>query len=136
MEIIKVNINEGKKKVVKYPSGVNLSILMDGDREGTNYLSEIVVKVEPGVLLKPCHSHKDIEEIIYVVKGRGKVWIEGETCEISEGDSVLFPANSKHTVKNTGKSALVLLCFFSSPNYRKKGLYLTYENVVLDKIMK
>jgi len=132
MKIVKVNIAEGKKQSVRHPIGVDLSILMDENTVETRYLTEVITRVRPGLLLKPCHSHKDIEEIAYVVKGKGKAWIEGEVCEISEGDSLLFPANSKHMVKNTGKTTLELLCFFSSPDYRKEGLYITHENIIFE----
>ena len=132
MKIVKVNILGGKKQSVKYPIGVDLSILMNKNTVGTKYLTEIITRVRPGLLLKPCHSHKDIEEIVYVVKGKGKAWIDGEVCEVSEGDSLLFPANSKHMVKNTGKITLELLCFFSSPDYRKKGLYITHEDIIFE----
>lgn len=126
--IIKVGLNEGRKMPVKYPAGVEITMLIDGETAGTTYLTESITKLKPGLTLKPAHSHKDIEEIIYVLEGEGEVWIEGGICKIEKGDSVLFPANSRHTVKNTGTVALVLLCLFSSPQYRKEGAYLTHEN--------
>ena len=128
--IVKTGLNEGKKMPVKYPAGAEISILIDGETKGTAYLTEIVTKVKPGVTLKPSHYHKDIEEIVYVLEGEGDVWIDGSICKIKQGDSVLFPANSRHTVRNTGTVALVLLCFFSSPQYRKKGSYITHESDV------
>jgi len=128
--IIRVRLNEGKKLPVKHPAGAEISILMDGDTVGTRYLTENLTRVKPGVALKPVHSHKDIEEIVYVVEGEGEVWIDGRICEIKRGDSILFPPDSKHTVRNTGRETLALLCFFSSPRYRKEGAYLTHESDV------
>lgn len=130
MHIVKVGLNEGKRMPARYPVGAEISILIDGETAGTTYLTELVTKVKPRVTLKPSHSHKDIEEIIYVLEGKGEVWIEGHTCKIKKGDSVLFPANSRHTVRNTGTVMLVLLCLFSSPQYRKEGAYLTHESDV------
>jgi len=128
--IVKVGLNEGKKMPVKHPAGAEISILMDGETAGTAYLTENVTKVKPGVTLKPVHSHKNIEEIVYVLEGEGEVWVDGSTCKIKPGDSVLFPADSKHTVRNTGRGTLALLCFFSSPRFRKEGAYLTHESDV------
>lgn len=128
MGVVKVNINEGKK-IEKHPVKVNFSILMDETTGGTECMSEVITRIRPGLTLKPSHSHKDIEEIIYVLEGKGAVWVDGEICEIQKGDSVLFPANSKHTTKNMGNNTLVLLCFFSSPNYRKQGCYITHEDI-------
>lgn len=129
MGVIKVNLARGKKLLVKYPVGVDIFMLMDKDTADTKYLTAVVTKVKPGLLVKPCHSHRDIEEIIYVYQGEGKVWVDGDIDEIKGGDLVLFPADSKHMVKNTGDATLELLCFFSSPNYREEGLYLVHEDI-------
>ena len=51
------------------------SMIMDGET-GTVCLSKNVTRVKPGVTLRPCHSHRDIEEIVYVIDGKGEVWIE------------------------------------------------------------
>ena len=104
--IVKVGRNEGKKIIVKHPVGVDITMIMDGETTGTRYLSENITRIKPGVTLKPYHSHKNIEEIIFILEGQGEVWVEGQTCKIKTGDSVLFPANSIHTTKNTGTSEL------------------------------
>ncbi len=76
--IVKVGPNEGREIEVKHPAGVDINIVMDGKTAGTKYLTENVTRIKPGLTLKPAHSHKDIEEISYVLKGEGQVWIEGE----------------------------------------------------------
>ena len=128
MKIVRKNIKEGIK-VKEHPVKVDFSILIDRATVGAEYLTELVATIKPGFTLKPSHSHKDIEEITYVLEGKGAVWVEGEVLDIQEGDSVLFPTNSKHTTKNTGKGPLKILCFFSSPDYRAKGNYITHEDI-------
>ena len=128
MGIVKAGLYQGKE-IKKHPVKVDFSILMDETTGGTKCMTEVVTRIRPSLTLKPSHSHKDIEEIIYILEGKGAVWVDNEVCEVEKGDSVLFPANSKHTTKNTGNSPLVLLCFFSSPNYRKEGRYLTHEDI-------
>jgi len=128
-KIIKVGLNEGKKIRVKTPAGANISIIMDRETGGTTYLTENMTIINPGVTLQPSHSHVNIEEIVFVLEGEGEVWVDGKTCKIQKGDSVLFPANSKHTTRNTGIEPLVLLCFFSTPQYRKEGAYEKHDNV-------
>ncbi len=103
--------------------------MMDEITGGTECMTEVITRIRPGLTLKPSHSHKDIEEIIYVLEGEGAVWVDGEICEIQKGDSVLFPANIKHTTTHTGNNTLVLLCFLSSPDYSKHGRYITHEDV-------
>ena len=132
-EIVKVGLNEGKKIKVKAPAGANISIIMDGETGGTSCLTENMTIIHPGITLQPSHSHIDIEEIVFVLEGEGEVWVEGKTCKIRKGDSVLFPANSKHTTRNTGTEPLALLCFFSTPQYRKEGAYGKHDNISFEE---
>ena len=126
-KIAKVGLNEGRKIIVKNPFGAEITMIIDGDGTESKYSTLCMTKIKPDVTLKPAHSHKDIEEIVYVLEGQGEVWVEGQSCKIKKGDSVLFPANSIHTTRNTGSSELSLLCFFSSPQYRREGAYCTHE---------
>ena len=125
---VKVGLDEGRKIAVKQPAAAEISILMDGDTVGTRYLTENLTRIGPGVTLPLAHSHTDIEEIVFVLEGEGEMWMEGSTCTVTQGDSVFYPAGSKHTVRNTGDTTLVLLCFFSTPHYRKEGAYITHDD--------
>jgi len=130
-KIIKVALNDARRLNVTKPVGAEISMIIDGETSGATYLSENITRVQPGVTLKPVHSHVDIEEVVFVLEGEGEAWVDGATCKIEKGDSVLYPPNSKHTVTNTGTGTLSLLCFFSDPKYRKDGAYLTHEDAEL-----
>lgn len=60
------------------------------------------------------HSHRQMEEVIYVQRGSGKAWVDGEVAKIKQGDTVLVPAGRRHMMINTGGRPLVLLCAFSA----------------------
>ena len=131
-KIVKISPGEGRKIIVKEPVGADITMIIDGHTNGAEYLSEGITRIKPGITLKPAHSHKDIEEIIYVLEGQGEVWIEGQTCKIKKGDSVLFPANIVHTTRNIGSGELALLCIFSTAQYREEGAYRKHEDIDLE----
>lgn len=60
------------------------------------------------------HSHRGMEEVIYVQQGSGKAWVNGEVTAIRRGDTLLIPAGTRHMMINTGRRALSLLCAFSA----------------------
>ena len=60
------------------------------------------------------HSHRRMEEVIYVQKGTGKAWVNGEVTSIQPGDALLIPSGARHMMINTGRRPLVLLCAFSA----------------------
>ncbi len=60
------------------------------------------------------HSHRGMEEVIYVQKGTGKAWVNGEVAKIRAGDTLLVPSGIRHMMINTGRAPLILLCAFSA----------------------
>lgn len=46
------------------------------------------------------HDHTDIEEIMDVVKGEGKVHDEDGVYDYAPGDVFVYPANTKHKIHN------------------------------------
>lgn len=49
------------------------------------------------------HDHKDIEEIMVVLKGEGKVYDEDGEYDYAPGDVFIFPAKIQHKISNTSK---------------------------------
>jgi quercetin dioxygenase-like cupin family protein len=55
-----------------------------------------------------------MEEVIFVQKGTGKAWVNGEVARISAGDTILIPAGDRHMMINTGRKPMILICAFSA----------------------
>ena len=60
------------------------------------------------------HSHRGMEEVIFVQRGRGKAWVNGEVEKIVTGDTILIPAGARHMMINTGRKSMILICAFSA----------------------
>lgn len=61
------------------------------------------------------HHHKVSEEMYYVIRGGGRMEIDGEERQIAVGDAVLIPVGSWHQITNEDASDLVFLCTCSPP---------------------
>ena len=61
------------------------------------------------------HYHRLTEEIYFVVKGSGRLEVDGETQSVRPGDAVLIPPGAWHTLENNGTSELLILCMCSPP---------------------
>jgi mannose-6-phosphate isomerase-like protein (cupin superfamily) len=72
------------------------------------------------------HAHRDIEEVILILDGEGEAWVDGDRAFFKKGDAVLFPANSRHQVRNTGGSPLRTASIFSAPT--KPDDYIMYAD--------
>lgn len=60
------------------------------------------------------HSHGDIEQLYYILKGRGQVLIGEEKRDVQEGDVVYFPATVPHQAFNDGDDWMEHLIVSSS----------------------
>lgn len=94
--------------------GRNLSWVINNETVGARQMSVAVMHCFPNAVVKPLHAHREIEEVIYILSGTGEAWIDGELVSFTEGDSVFFPANSKHQVRNTGSVPLRTVSIFSA----------------------
>ena len=73
------------------------------------------------------HSHRGMEEVVYVERGSGKAWVNGEITKIAVGDTILIPAGTRHMMINTGRGRLALLCAFSAADPENR--YREHPNI-------
>ena len=82
-----------------------------GDAAGAKGIGVNRVRVEPGRLPTPPHSHGASEEIYYVLGGSGLLWQDEAVCEVRAGDIIVQVADHhEHTFK-AGPEGLDYLVF-------------------------
>jgi uncharacterized cupin superfamily protein len=82
-----------------------------GDAAGAKGIGVNRVRVEPGRLPTPPHSHGLSEEIYYVLGGSGLLWQDEAVCEVAPGDTVVQVADHfEHTFRG-GPDGLEYLVF-------------------------
>ena len=82
-------------------------------------LAEATLEVEQAT---ERHYHRVTEEIYFVLKGQGKMEVDGETTHVRPGDAVLIPAGAWHQLENNGTSELRILCC-CAPAYSHDDTY-------------
>jgi quercetin dioxygenase-like cupin family protein len=107
--------------------GRQLSWVVAPSALAADHCSACVIRVAPGDKVRPAHSHPNGEEVIYVIRGRGRVLVEGDVQPVREGSIVVFPRGAVHMLHNTGTEEMKVVCFFAPPT----GLdnYRMYEEV-------
>jgi quercetin dioxygenase-like cupin family protein len=81
----------------------------------SDHCSACVIRVAPGDRVRPAHSHPNGEEVIYIVRGTGRVLVAGEVSQVRAGSTVLFPRGAVHMLHNTGAEEMTVVCFFAPP---------------------
>ena len=57
------------------------------------------------------HSHKDHEEIYYIISGKGSIKIGSETAKFRDGDVIHIPEKTLHSITNDGDEMVEFLAF-------------------------
>ena len=119
-------LHEAEAEELDLP-GRHLRWLVAADRLNATHCSACVIRVAPGEKVRPAHSHPHGEEVIYIIRGSGRVLVAGEIAPVREGTTVLFPQGAVHMLHNTGDEEMKVVCFFAPPTDLDN--YKLYEDV-------
>src|SRR5205085_2158876 len=81
------------------------NILMDAGELGSRNMSVTWIEVPPGVD-QALHSHEDAEQVYVITAGSGSMTVAGDTQELVEGDLVMVPPATDHSISNGGGADL------------------------------
>jgi mannose-6-phosphate isomerase-like protein (cupin superfamily) len=89
-------------------------VLMDAGELGARNLSVTWLSVPSGAS-QSLRSHEQSEQAYVVVRGSGAMSVAGDTQQVSEGDLILVPPATDHSVSNDGHSELACVSIQSPP---------------------
>jgi quercetin dioxygenase-like cupin family protein len=119
-------INDDEVPALDLP-GRSLKWLYTADMNAAKNCSMNVVTIKAGNTVKPAHSHPNHEEVVYLLSGSGKVYIDGVVSEVRKGSAILFSAGCIHMLRNSGSEDMKVACFFSPAATFED--YLLHEDV-------
>lgn len=61
------------------------------------------------------HMHRKAQEVYFILKGKGTVYVGGEMRKVGEWDAILIPPATEHFIKNSGSRPLEFLCISFPP---------------------
>ena len=89
-------------------------ILMDAGELGSRNMSVTWLEVPAGID-QELHSHEEAEQVYIVVSGSGTMTVAGDKQEVAEGDLVLVPPATDHSIANDGEAVLACVSVQSPP---------------------
>lgn len=89
-------------------------VLMDAGELGSRNLSVTWLEVPAGVK-QTLHSDAGSEQAYVVVRGAGTMSVAGDTQEVSEGDLILVPPATEHSIATDGEDGLACVSIQSPP---------------------
>ena len=56
------------------------------------------------------HTHKNHEELYFILRGEGLYQVDGENIPVGEGSIIRVAPEGKRAIKNTGSEEMLMLC--------------------------
>ena len=77
--------------------------------------------------------HESVDQFFRFEKGTGKIVIDGNEYDVSDGFAAIVPAGAKHNCINTSETeALKLYTIYSPPNHRDGVIHKTKAEAAAD----
>jgi mannose-6-phosphate isomerase-like protein (cupin superfamily) len=89
-------------------------VLMDAGELGSRNLSVTWLEVPVGAK-QTLRSDAESEQAYVVVRGSGSMSVAGDTQQVREGDLILVPPATEHSVSNDGEAGLACVSIQSPP---------------------
>lgn len=88
--------------------------LIGPDNVGAKNIEVLLGVIEKGKGALP-HAHPGIEQVCYVLEGRARAEVDGESCELGPGECCYFPADLPHSFTVTSDEPVRVLVIYSPP---------------------
>jgi mannose-6-phosphate isomerase-like protein (cupin superfamily) len=101
-------INRDRSRPINTRHGSEIRPLIDRTTSGITRCSLAEETLPPGCAVTP-HHHGELEEIYYILSGRGTMTVGDQSREVGAGDAIYVPRHHRHTLENTGSEPIKLL---------------------------
>lgn len=83
----------------------------------TGRLSQLALMSIPAGDRIGYEKHDDVEQLLFIRGGSGRLTIDGIAREVAAGDVVVIPPGTPHDIVNTGEVPLQLFTVYTPPNH-------------------
>jgi len=95
-----LRLEDGIEEMITDLEGASRTILIDEKTVGAEDITFGHSKFEPHTSVHKKHIHKNAEEIMHILKGRGITGVDNRETEIKAGDTVWVPRGAVHWFYN------------------------------------
>lgn len=100
-----------KTTYVAHGGAVARMVMTNSFLESMEFLAHAILP--PGNVIE---EHVDpVEEIYFILKGRGIMQVQEERKEVKEGDAIWIPAGAPHSLENHAKEETAILVIAAYP---------------------
>ncbi len=116
-----LKLEDGRSEPIKDLDNATRIVLVDKDTVGAEDITFAYCRFEAKTSLHKKHIHKDAEEVIYILSGKGLSGIGDKEVEMSKGDTMFVPRGMVHWFCNPFDEAVEMIFIYTRPSLKSAG---------------
>jgi mannose-6-phosphate isomerase-like protein (cupin superfamily) len=116
-----LKLEDGRKEPIKDLNDSTRVVLVDKDTVGAEDITFAYCKFEAKTSSHKRHIHKDAEEVIYILSGRGISGIGETEVEMGRGDTMFVPRGAVHWFYNPFDEPVEMIFIYTRPSLKSAG---------------
>ncbi len=116
-----VGIEEGRDEPIKDLDNAKRVVLIDKDTVGAEDITFAYCRFEAETSSHKKHIHKNAEEIIYILSGKGISGVNEKEIEMKKGDTMFVPRGEVHWFYNPFAEPVEMLFAYTRPSLKMAG---------------
>lgn len=116
-----ISKEDGRNEPIKDLDNATRIILADKDTVGAEDITFAYCKFEAKTSTHKKHVHKNAEEIIYILSGKGISGIKDTEVEMKKGDTMFVPRGEVHWFYNPFSEPVEMLFAYTRPTLGSAG---------------
>ncbi len=116
-----LGLADGREEPIKDLDNARRVVLVDKDTVGAEDITFAYCRFEAKTSTHKKHIHKDAEEVIYILKGRGMSGLGESEVEMKQGDTMFVPRGAVHWFYNPFDEPVEMLFTYTRPSLKSAG---------------
>jgi quercetin dioxygenase-like cupin family protein len=116
-----LRLTDGRNEPIKNLENAKRVVLVDKDTVGAQDITFAYCKFEANTSTHKKHIHKDAEEVIYIISGKGISGLGETEVEMVQGDTMFVPRGEIHWFYNPFDKPVEMIFVYTKPSLKSAG---------------
>ncbi len=116
-----LKLRDGRNEPIKDLEGAERIVLVDEETVGAKNITFAYCRFEAKTSYHKKHVHKNSEEVMYILSGKGFSGVGKKEFEIGAGDTIWIPRGEVHWAYNPFEEPLEMLFLYTCPTLKAAG---------------
>ena len=116
-----LKLEDGRNEPIKDLENAKRIVLIDKNTVGVQDITFAYCRFEAKTSTHKKHIHKDAEEVIYILSGKGMSGLGDKEVEMVKGDTMFVPRGAIHWFYNPFEEPVEMIFIYTRPSLKSAG---------------